>query len=116
MLAPNVSVVGISWVVSTIVEVEGSGDSVILVSTVGVCGVVVDTIVVGSSDVLAIGTAVVGTSLVVSCGVTVDVSGAGVGITKLSGTNRTKKDSVAGVEPEIVMFIGTLGGLPRITA
>ncbi len=112
----DVSVVRDSLIVPSCVEVEGSKASVVLDSTVGVCDVVVDTIVNASSDVIIIGAVVVGASLVVSCGVTVDVSGTGVGITKSSGTSRTKNDSVAGFEPEIVMLRGTLRGLPRITA
>ncbi len=99
MRTPDVLVVSGSTVVSSCVEVEGSGASVVVLSTAGVCSIEVDTDLVDSSDVLVIGIAFVGASLVVSCGETVDVSGAGVGITKFSGTIRTKKNSVAGFAP-----------------
>ncbi len=96
VLSPNALVVVDSWVVSSYVEVKGSGVSV---AGVALWGVEVETIEVDSTDVLIIGTTDVISPAVVPRGVTVDVSGAGVGITKFSGTNRTKNNCVDGVEP-----------------
>ncbi len=48
-------------------------------------------------------------------GSVVVVGGGGVGGMKPSGTSLTKNFSVCGSEPYIVIFIGTLGGLPVMT-
>ncbi len=113
MLEPNFMVVVDSLVVSSCADVAGKVVSVVIVSIEGVCCVEVDTSVVNSSDVLVFGVTVV---VSVDIKVTVDVSGAGVGMTKFSGTSITKNCSDGWFAPSIVMFNGRTHGLPlRIT-
>ncbi len=109
MLAPNVSDLVVAWTVLPCAEVKGPCFSVVIVSTVDVCCVEVGTSVVDISGVLV-------NKVVVSCGVTVDVSGAGVGMMKFSGTNTTKNCSDGWFAPSIEMLSGKVQGLPfRIT-